>query len=224
MSTAEHRADDPQFLTRKGRERRSSLLSALEELLGERPLEAVEIEDIARRAGISRSGFYFYFPTKQAAVAALVSEVFVDIFAANAEWFERTDTLPHERVRGTVEATFAYWREHAGLMVAIQEAAATDREARHVWDTVMDEARRRTTRQIAADQAAGLISPECNPTMLSFLLTGMVQKALEADGRAVATTGSGIAGVEETIVWVWNRTLYANPAPLPRKRPTRRGA
>jgi TetR/AcrR family transcriptional regulator, ethionamide resistance regulator len=220
MSTAEHRAEDPQFLTRKGRERRSSLLSALEELLGERPLDAVEIEDIARRAGISRSGFYFYFPTKQAAVAALVSEVFVDIFAANAEWFERTDIQPHERVRGTIEATFAYWREHAGLMVAIQEAAATDREARHVWDTVMDEARRRSTRQIAADQAAGLVSPECNPAMLSFLLTGMVQKGLEADGRAVATTGSGIAGLEETLVWLWVRALYANPAP---KRPTRRG-
>lgn len=209
MSTAEHRAEDPQFLTRKGRERRSSLLSALEELLGERPLDAVEIEDIARRAGISRSGFYFYFPTKQAAVAALVSEVFVDIFAGNAEWFERTDTLPHERVRGTVETTVAYWRKHARLMVAIQEAAATDREARHVWDTVMDEARRRITRQIAADQSTGLVSSECNPTMLAFLLTGMVQKALEADSRALATTGSGIAGLEETIVWVWNRALYA---------------
>lgn len=224
MSTAEHRAEDPQFLTRKGRERRSSLLSALEELLAERPLEAVEIEDIARRAGISRSGFYFYFPTKQAAVAALVSEVFVDIFAVGAEWFERADTLPHERVRATFEATIGYWREHARLMVAIQEAAATDREARHVWETVMDGARRRITRQIAADQAAGLVSPECNPTMLAFLLTGMAEKALEADCRAVATTGSGIAGLEDTLVWVWNRTLYANPAPLPRKRATRPGA
>ncbi len=224
MSTAEHRAEDPQFLTRKGRERRSSLLSALEELLDERPLDAVEIEDIARRAGISRSGFYFYFPTKQAAVAALVSEVFEDILTVSVGWFERPDTTSHEWVGGSIGAAIAYWREHARLMVAINEAAATDREARHVWETVMDTARRRISRQIAADQAAGLVSPESNPKMLAFLLCGMAEKALEADCRAVTTTGSGFAGLEEALVSVWQRGVYGTGATPARKRPARRGA
>lgn len=209
MSTAEHRAEEPQVLTRKGRERRSSLLSALEQLLGERSLDAIEIEDIARRAGISRSGFYFYFPTKQAAVAALVSEVFEDIFTVGVEWFERAGTPSGERVRATMKSAVAYWREHARLMLAITEAAATDREARHVWETVMDDARKRIARQIAADQAAGLVSPEINPTMLAFLLSGMAEKALEADCRAVATTGSGITGLEEALVWIWEQALYS---------------
>src|SRR5690606_7999010 len=55
--------------------RRTALLHALDDLLREAVLDDIKIADISSRAGVTRSAFYFYFDSKAAAVAALMSEV-----------------------------------------------------------------------------------------------------------------------------------------------------
>ena len=42
-------------------QRRAALLESLETLLRESRLEDINIADISRRAGLTRSAFYFYF-------------------------------------------------------------------------------------------------------------------------------------------------------------------
>ena len=69
----------------KGDQRRSALLESLDQHLQESSFESVNIADISRRAGVTRSAFYFYFENKAAAVAALMEELYDEIFAVSRE-------------------------------------------------------------------------------------------------------------------------------------------
>ena len=66
----------------KGDQRRAALLESLDELLHGGNLESISIADISRRAGVTRSAFYFYFENKAVAVAALMEEMYAESFAA----------------------------------------------------------------------------------------------------------------------------------------------
>ena len=54
MSTATYRRPPA-----RGDQRRSALLRSLDEHLQESSLESINIADISRRAGVTRSAFYF---------------------------------------------------------------------------------------------------------------------------------------------------------------------
>ncbi|WP_433306402.1 TetR/AcrR family transcriptional regulator [Actinoplanes sp. CA-030573] len=59
----------------KGDQRETALLDAAREVFREKPISQVTIDELAGAAGIARSGFYFYFESKQALLAALVDQV-----------------------------------------------------------------------------------------------------------------------------------------------------
>jgi len=54
-----------------GESRELAILATAERLLSERPLAEISIDDLAQGAGISRSGFLFYFQSKEAVLLAL---------------------------------------------------------------------------------------------------------------------------------------------------------
>jgi len=51
---------------------KSMLLRAAEEVFAERGLAGAKVEEIARRAGVSKGAFYLHFPSKEAALKELV--------------------------------------------------------------------------------------------------------------------------------------------------------
>jgi AcrR family transcriptional regulator len=51
---------------------KTALLRAAEEVFGERGLAAAKVEDIAKRAGLSKGGFYLHFESKEAAFKQIV--------------------------------------------------------------------------------------------------------------------------------------------------------
>ena len=65
-----------------------AILAAAREALLEEPYDAVTIEGIARRAYVSRTTVYFYFPNKRAVVDRLIQRAFADILEAAAPYLE----------------------------------------------------------------------------------------------------------------------------------------
>ena len=55
--------------------RRTAILESLDHHLRESGFDGLNIADVARRAGVTRSAFYIYFENKAAAVAALRDRV-----------------------------------------------------------------------------------------------------------------------------------------------------
>src|ERR1700733_460250 len=91
-----------------GEDRERAIMQTAERLLEERSLSEISVDDLARGAGISRSAFYFYFPSKDAVVLTLVDRMVSEAAAARDEVSERllaTDPL-------------AAWRESLRIFYA----------------------------------------------------------------------------------------------------------
>lgn len=194
--------------SRRGRERRAALMTALEELLEERPIAEIEIDDIAARAGIGRSGFYFYFATKTAALAALLERIFEQLVAVATDWYEREDLDPGERVRRALRATITFWRRHARMMAAVS-AASGGNEAAALWDRVQADLAARVAARIRVDQRRGLVPAAVDPTTTAQVLVGATAAAMRADVAHIVDTGRPRPHVHKTLVRVWESTLYA---------------
>jgi AcrR family transcriptional regulator len=193
----------------RGDERRVRLLAALRQLLEVRPLAEIGVAEISRAAGVTRSAFYFYFPTKAAAVAALLADLREDILEAGAAWYGRPDRGPLQRVRDTVDASLRLWREHASLMVAMLDAAGQDSEVRQAWQSWTQEFIDQITTRIAEDREQGLIRSATDPHALATVLMGATLYGMERDVRATASGQAATEDLPAALVELWYRTLYA---------------
>ena len=119
----------------RGDQRRSALLASLDSLLqdGQGHLDSINIAEISRRAGVTRSAFYFYFENKQAAVAALSNEMYDEVFAAAAHL--TGDAGPAANIEATIRQVFGAWERHQHLYRAMLEARATNAAVREMWDS-----------------------------------------------------------------------------------------
>jgi AcrR family transcriptional regulator len=58
-----------------GDDRELAILTTLESLLEDHPLADISVDDLAKGAGLSRPTFYFYFPSKDAVLYALIEKL-----------------------------------------------------------------------------------------------------------------------------------------------------
>ncbi len=59
---------------RRGDRQRHAIVQAVRELLEEKPFAELSVSTISDRAGVARSGFYFYFDSKYAVLAHIIGE------------------------------------------------------------------------------------------------------------------------------------------------------
>jgi len=192
----------------RGDQRRTQLLDALEELLAQRPLGDIGIADITRAAGVTRSAFYFYFPTKAAAAAALLSDFRDAMLQAGAPWYAGDTGPPLARVQAAVDASIALWRDHATLLVAMLDAIGVDPEVREIWQTWTQGFIEQITARIVHDRDAGLTRPTPDPHALATLLMGATLYGMECDVRAIAAGHPPSDAIADALIELWHRTLY----------------
>jgi AcrR family transcriptional regulator len=175
----------------KGDRRRRAILDAVERLLTEKTIAQLSVEDIAAAAGISRSGFYFYFESKYAALGDALGDVGDEMSRAAEDFFAGTDEPPEVYVPRALSRVKDLWRRHADLMVAIVDAAHSDSGARALWDAWVLQFVESIAERIEFERAAGR-APDGPPARdLARTLMLMNAAVLDGDARDVATRGSG---------------------------------
>jgi AcrR family transcriptional regulator len=95
--TAESAA--PEVRRTRGDRQREAIVTAVRELLQERTFADLSVSTISERAGVARSGFYFYFDSKYAVLAVILADA-----------GELLDSLTHHfapREPGETPAVFA---------------------------------------------------------------------------------------------------------------------
>ena len=118
----------------RGEVRRAALLSALEELVRERPLADIGISEIAGAAGLKRSAFYFYFPSKEAAATELLHGVHDKMFTDARAWLEGSGD-PRDSLAAAVGGAVTHWRAHRHLFLAVLDARDRDPAVRRSGTT-----------------------------------------------------------------------------------------
>lgn len=130
---------------RRGDKQRHAIVQAVRELLQEKPFAELSVSTISDRAGVARSGFYFYFDSKYSVLAQIMGEAGAELeelthsFAPRGP--EETPTAFAERMVRSAAAVYAH---NDPVMSACNAARHTDAEIRDLLDGFID----RTVNQI----------------------------------------------------------------------------
>jgi AcrR family transcriptional regulator len=137
---------------RRGGKQRHAILRAVRELLEEKPFAELSVSTISDRAGVARSGFYFYFDSKYAVLAQILAEVTHELeeltqyFAARADG--ESPAAFANRMVGSAAAVYAH---NDPVMSACIVARNIDAEIRKILDAQID---------TVIDQVVGVVQDE----------------------------------------------------------------
>lgn len=201
--------------TNRGDARRAALLAALEEILREgATLDAIGVADLTRRAGVTRSAFYFYFANLPTAVATLAERIHDDAALANEILLDTTQD-PASRIRRAITGLFDAIDRDRHVFRAVLAARAADAGLRQFWENSRAEYAVPVGRLIAAERRAGHAPPGADPTALAQMLLELNDRSLELFALGI---GPPRRKHVEAVVSIWLRSIYGSD---PDASPTR---
>jgi AcrR family transcriptional regulator len=207
-----------------GEQRRAAILAATVELLRERSLARISVGDISQRAGVGRSGFYFYFASKGAVVAALLEDVFSEMLAGATHFLDGDGgRLPDDvtSVRSAVFTAWESWRSHDALFLAMLDARGTDPAIGALWEAWLDRFVEPIASAIARRQRSSAKTPggrqpaSTRARELARILVAANERTFERLSRAGAPADQ-IRESVETLADVWTSTILVNQLGTPR--------
>lgn len=90
---------------RQRQERERLILQAAEQVLAEQGYDAMSMEEIASRVGISRAAIYLHFPSKENLILALIQHG-IETSAERLDTILAENTSPREKVSTLIERTY----------------------------------------------------------------------------------------------------------------------
>lgn len=181
-----------------------------ERLLELRSLAEISVDDLAQGAGLSRSAFYFYFPSKDAVVLSLVDRMVEEAAAVRDDAVQKLTTDAGTAWREGIEGFYAVFGAHRPVVRAITDLSATNVEARELRSQIMEGWVAHVTEQIQSERDRGA-APVTSPTRdLAIVLVQMNERVLQAlfidESPAV-----GEDAVIDTLTHVWLSAIYSQP-------------
>ena len=199
--------------------RAEKILDALEELLNERPLREIDVELIAGRVGVTRPRFYYYFPSKNAAMAALLErscdEVFQAHTAAHDNWYNRPPGVrPRESLQRAGRERAKLFLKHRRVFLEASDMWNAPPEISDVWMRLNRSMINLIRDTISRERERGVAPPGPDASRLAESLWWMGERMLffTYAGTDGALSGPDLA---ELIVELFMRTIYLNDDPDP---------
>lgn len=120
---------------RRGDRQRQAIVRAVRELLTEKPFAELSVSTISDRAGVARSGFYFYFDSKYAVLAHILGEVADELEELTHDFAPRgDDETPAQFARRMIGSAAAVYAHNDPVMSACNNARGTDAEIREILE------------------------------------------------------------------------------------------
>ncbi|KAA1419666.1 TetR/AcrR family transcriptional regulator [Nocardioides humilatus] len=190
----------------RGDARRDALLQAFDGLLREQTLDEINVAEISRRAGVTRSAFYFYFESKALAVMALMQDLYDDALDAN-ELLIKAEGTPEGRFRAAITKLFDSVDTSPHTYRALLEARASSATVREMWDAGRADFARIIAGMIETERAAGRATDGPDAGAVAAVLLDLNDHALERH-----SLGSGPARDLhiESLAFIWLRTIYGS--------------
>ncbi|MEB3070880.1 TetR/AcrR family transcriptional regulator [[Mycobacterium] vasticus] len=157
---------------RRGDKQRQAIVQAVRDLLEEKPFAELSVSTISDRAGVARSGFYFYFDSKYAVLAQIMAEATRELeelthyFAPRG--VDESTAAFAERMVGSAAAVYAH---NDPVMSACNAARNSDAEIRELLDAQIDAVINQIVGVVNDEIAAGTAHPISDdiPTLVRTL-------------------------------------------------------
>lgn len=173
-SPVAHREGPP---TAKRAQVQAAVLAATERLLAEgSSYQDLNVERIARAAGISRTAFYFYFADKRDLLMRLAGDITEQLYRQGDIWFSGEGD-PEQEIREALTRVGELYREHGVLIRAVVEVSTYEEEIATFWRGLLDrfvDATQRRVEELRAQRGAGGAFPA---RATAFSLTWMAERA-----------------------------------------------
>ena len=102
--------------------RRTQLMIVGVNFLADHPLDELSMDELARRAGVSRALLFHYFDSKQGMHRAVVTTARDSLLQATAP---RADLAPRERIDDTLRRFASFVRDHRGTFLSLVRGPAS---------------------------------------------------------------------------------------------------
>jgi AcrR family transcriptional regulator len=184
-----------------------AILSAARDALAEQPYSQVTVDAIARRAYVSRTTVYFYFPNKRAVVDRLIQRAFSDMYENASPYLEGAGD-PRAELRAALGGVVAVVDRDAQILrLALRLYGEEDRLPAE-WAPYIDRLVRAAARRIARDQRRGLAPDDIPARHSALAMAAMVERHV---GMEIIR---GRRDGHESIVLLselWWRGVYSRP-------------
>jgi AcrR family transcriptional regulator len=194
---------------RRGDRQRQAILTAVRELLEETPFADLSVSTISDRAGVARSGFYFYFDSKYAVLAQILDDATRELEELTQFFGARgADESPAAFAKRMVGSAVVVFGHHDPVMAACNIARTADSEIRKILDAQIDTIINQIVRNIEAEVAAGTAHPiSADVPMLVRALGATTAWMLSGDSTFLGPDGDlqrGVAILEQ----LWLNTFW----------------
>ena len=124
---------------RAGDLKEAALLDVARDLVQRGEFQTTPIGQIAKRAGVSRQGFYFYYQSKDELLAQLVTETLYSSMMWRETFYDEDWSDPAETLRRLVASTVAMWRDNREVLCAAVEVAPRSDPVQAHWSSAVEE-------------------------------------------------------------------------------------
>ncbi|CAN5167982.1 TetR/AcrR family transcriptional regulator [soil metagenome] len=192
----------PELPTEKRQAVEATVLRAMEDLLEEgATYAALSVERIAKRAGISRTAFYFYFADKRELLMRLASELSDELYGEADAWWSGAGDGPAQ-LKVALGKIAVLYRAHGPLVCAIVELSTYDEIVGPFWHALVGRFGDASAARIAAEGSSGVPSPEAT----AFALVWMTERTLHQ--MLVQEGGVSDDDLVQALAGVWVATVY----------------
>jgi AcrR family transcriptional regulator len=197
---------------RRGDKQRQAILQAVRELLEEKPFADLSVSAISDRAGVARSGFYFYFDSKYAVLAVILADAMEELDKLTHDFAPRdpdeTPTAFAKRMVGSAAAVFA---SNDPVMRACTVAQNTDGQIRDMMNDFEDTVIAKIVGIVEQERRTGVRPISEDLPALVRMLTAATAMTLTHDSAFVGRgedPGRAVAVLEE----LWLAALWGGPS------------
>ena len=205
-------AADPQpgepATRRRGDKHRQAIMQAVRDLLQEKPFAELSVSTISLRAGVARSGFYFYFDTKYAVLAQIMADAAEELEELT-QYFapRRPDESPEQFAKRMVGSAAAVYAHNDPVMTACNAARHTDMQIREILEQQFEAVLRELIGIVEAEMKAGTANPISDdiPTLVRTLAG---TTALMLGGEPILAAGGDVERGVRVLEQLWLNSLW----------------
>jgi AcrR family transcriptional regulator len=190
----------------RGDRQRDAIVGAVRELLEERSFADLSVSTISERAGVARSGFYFYFDSKYAVLAVILAAAgdLLDKLTHDFAPREPGET-PEAFAKRMVGSAAAVYASNDPVMAACAVARNTDAQIREMMDDFYDTVIDKIVTLVEQDADARPISDDLPALVRS--LAAVTTMTLTQDSAFVGR-GEDVGRAVEIVERLWVSGLW----------------
>ena len=190
----------------RGDRQREAIIGAVRELLEVKAFSDLSVSMISERAGVARSGFYFYFDSKYAVLAVIVADAMEELDKLTHDFAPREPgETPPEFAKRMVGSAAAVFSHNDPIMKACTLAQNTDAQLRDMMNDFSD---------TVIDKIVGLIRQDAGARPISDDLTALVRTLTATTALTLANDSAFVgrnddsARAVEVVERLWLSALW----------------